>query len=229
MTVSRHTYKVHLTGYPRIGANRELKWALERHWSGKIGREEFTDRITELRDGHLAEQRALAGAATDDYFLYDMALETTMMLGLAPAWAIEDDPFDVLTSLARGRADHEAWEMTKWFDTNYHYVVPEISDLPTSFEALPWREPLDDSTWVVLGPYSLAKLSKIAGGHEEFAAAAGAALWEWVRNTAAASPGFSLQVDEPCLGLALDAEDRRIVESAYADVGDLGLSSSPLV
>jgi len=229
VTESVQPFSVHLTGYPRIGANRELKWALERHWAGKIDREEFNERIAELRHGHLAEQRDLAGAATDDFFLYDMALETTMMLGLAPAWAVDDDPFDVLTSLARGRTDHEAWEMTKWFDANYHYVVPEISELPTSFEALPWREPLDDSTWVVLGPYSLSKLSKIAGGDEEFAAAAGAALWKWIRNTATANAGFRLQVDEPCLGLALDDEDRSLLAVAYADIGDLGLTSAPLL
>ena len=135
MTESVQPFSVHLTGYPRIGANRELKWALERHWAGKIDREEFNERIAELRHGHLTEQRDLAGAATDDFFLYDMALETTMMLGLTPAWAVDDDPFDVLTSLARGRTDHDAWEMTKWFDANYHYVVPEISELPPRFAA----------------------------------------------------------------------------------------------
>ena len=58
MTESTQPYSVHLTGYPRIGANRELKWALERHWAGKIDRPEFNERITELRIGHLAEQRA---------------------------------------------------------------------------------------------------------------------------------------------------------------------------
>ncbi len=229
MIESTGTRRVHLIGYPRIGPNRELKWALERYWSDRIDRTEFERRIGELHRSHLDEQRKLAGAATDDFFLYDEALETAMMFGLIPEWAREDDSFGVLTSLARGRTDHEAWEMTKWFDTNYHYVVPEISDLPVGFDPLPWREPFDDSTWVILGPYSLTKLSKLAGDPEEFAAAAGAALWDWVRTRAAAHPGFRIQIDEPCLGLALDEADRTVLAAAYATVEDLGVASSPLL
>ena len=229
MIESAGTHFVHLIGYPRIGPNRELKWALERHWSDRIDRAEFDSRIGELHRSHLDEQRKLAGGATDDFFLYDEALETAMMFGLVPEWAREDDSFEVLTSLARGRPDHEAWEMTKWFDTNYHYVVPEITDLPEGFDPLPWRDPLDDSTWVILGPYSLTKLSKLACDPEEFAASAGAALWEWVRRRAAAHPGFRIQIDEPCLGLALDGTDRTVLAAAYATVEDLGLASSPLL
>ena len=227
MSVSR--YSTHLVGYPRIGAARQLKWALEHYWSGKIERPEFEQRISELRAAHLDEQREITGSATDDFFLYDEALETAMMFGLVPAWAQAADPFDTLTSLSRGRTDHEAWEMTKWFDTNYHYVVPEISELPDHFEALPWREPLDDATWTVLGPYSLTKLSKLAVDPEEFAAAGGAALWDWVRRQTATRPGFRVQIDEPMLGLALDEADRAILAAAYASASDLGVGSVPLL
>ena len=65
-----------------------------------------------------------------------------------------------MSNLARGTPDHEAWEMTKWFDTNYHYVVPELTDQPTKLTPLPWREPVNGTTWVVLGPFSLVKLSR---------------------------------------------------------------------
>ena len=222
-------YSTHISGYPRIGPSRELKWALEHHWSGKIDRREFEKRLGELRRAHLDEQRTIAGAATDDFFLYDEALETAMMLGLVPDWARDDDPFEVLTGLSRGRTDHEAWEMTKWFDTNYHYVVPEVTELPGRFQALPWREPLDDATWVVLGPYTLTKLSKLAVDPEAFAAAGGAALWEWVRHQAADQPGFRIQIDEPALGLALDDADRKLLDAAYAAVSDLGLDAAPLL
>ena len=90
--------------------------------------------------------------------------------------------------------------MTKWFDTNYHYVVPEIAAPPTTLRPLPWREPAggDDVTWPILGPYSLVKLSKLADGLDpvEVACAAGSALWTWVR----AQPStFRLQLDEPSL------------------------------
>jgi 5-methyltetrahydropteroyltriglutamate--homocysteine methyltransferase len=227
MVETADRYNVHLVGYPRIGPERELKWALEHHWSGKTDRDEFGDRIAELRGQHLAEQRRLVGTATDDYFLYDMVLETAMMLGLTPPWAKAADPFDSLTSLARGRVDHEAWEMTKWFDTNYHFVVPEIEDLPRHFQTLPWREPLDDSTWVVLGPYSLAQLAKRVPKTEELAAAAGAALWQWVRD--AAGSGLRLQVDEPSLGLVMSHADRGVLAAAYAEANGLGLAVPPRV
>src|SRR5438093_12336647 len=119
------TVSARLIGYPRIGPARELKWALERRWSGRIQADEFMARVAELRAAHLAEQRELIGSAVDDFFVYDEVLETAMMFGAdsaAPATAEGD--FDHLTALARGTPSREAWEMTKWFDTNYHYVVP---------------------------------------------------------------------------------------------------------
>ena len=70
-----------LIGYPRIGPNRELKWLLERRWSGRIDAPEFDARVAELRSKHLSEQRELTGSAVDDFFLYDEALETAMMFG----------------------------------------------------------------------------------------------------------------------------------------------------
>src|SRR6188472_269356 len=121
----------HLTGYPRIGPNRELKWALERAWSGRMEADAFDARIAELRRAHLDEQTELIGSAVDDFFLYDEVLETALMLGIHPQ-GLSDDPFELLTALARGTAQREAWEMTKWFDTNYHYVVPEVDRLPES-------------------------------------------------------------------------------------------------
>ncbi len=122
------TVTPHLLGYPRIGPNRELKWTLEGCWSGKTSPDEFEKRIEQLKQDHLEEQRALVGSATDDFFLYDQTLETAVMLGAVPGWAQDDDPFVTVSNLARGTPDHEAWEMTKWFDTNYHYVVPELTD-----------------------------------------------------------------------------------------------------
>ena len=112
-----------LIGYPRIGPNRELKWALERAWSGRMTGAELLARASELREAHLAEQRRLVGSAVDDYVLYDQVLETTMQLGLVPddvGPSLAEDPFEVLTVLARGSTGREAWEMTKWFDANYH-------------------------------------------------------------------------------------------------------------
>src|SRR5688572_8771144 len=225
--------RAQLIGYPRMGPNRELKWALERAWSGRLEPDAFAARVAELRQAHLDEQRDAIGSAVDDYFLYDEVLETALMLGIAPAseaGRIGADAFGVLTALARGTPDREAWEMTKWFDTNYHYVVPEISGPIGELNPLPWREPMGDPnvTWAVLGPYSLVKLSKIADGLDpaELARQAGRALWTWARDNA---ENLTLQVDEPCLGMVMDDADRSLLEAAYAESVDLGLATPPLV
>ena len=210
-----------LIGYPRIGPNRELKWALERAWSGRLDREGFDARVAELRGAHLGEQHDLIGSAADDYFLYDAVLETAMMLGIATPWAREQlttDPFAALTALARGTPEHEAWEMTKWFDTNYHYVVPEITAPVTEFRPLPWREPMGGTTWVVVGPYTMARLSRLADGFDPVTVAGqiGDALWAWVAVQQQANPAFRLQLDEPSLGMALTEEDEAMRHAAYA-------------
>src|SRR5688572_29072362 len=132
-----------LIGYPRIGPNRELKWALEKAWSGRMEADAFAERIKELRQEHREEQRSALGSAVDDFFLYDEVLETALMLGIAPPEVgdPQTDAFGVLTALARGTPEREAWEMTKWFDTNYHFVVPEIGGPVRELRPLPWREP----------------------------------------------------------------------------------------
>ena len=130
----------HLLGYPRIGPDRELKWALEARWSGKTDGEAFAAPGRGASNRPPRRAAATDRRATDDFFLYDETLETAVMLGAAPDWARSDDPFEVLP-WRRGTADHEAWEMTKWFDTNYHYVVPELTSTPTELTPLPWREP----------------------------------------------------------------------------------------
>ena len=217
-----------LIGYPRIGPNRELKWALERAWSGRSMPTEFAARVVELRQGHLDEQIELIGSAVDDFFLYDEVLETALMLGIHPQ-GLSDEPFELLTALARGTAQREAWEMTKWFDTNYHYVVPEVDRLPERLVPLPWREPLagSDAVWPILGPYSLARLSKLSELHAtDLARAAGRAIGEWARSQPS---GFRLQLDEPCLGMRLDATDEALRDAAYDALGSIGSDVPPLV
>jgi len=224
-----------LIGYPRIGPNRELKWALERMWSGRTDRATFDARVVELRASHLAEQRDAIGSAVDDFFLYDEVLETAMMLGVCPpdlAQQLGEDPFEVLTALARGTPEREAWEMTKWFDTNYHFVVPEIDRPVGPLTTLPWREPTGEEgvTWAILGPYSLVKLSKLAPGLDatDIARQAGEAILGWARDRSAADPAFRLQLDEPCLGMVLSDADVALRDAAYGSANPWA-GAAPLV
>jgi 5-methyltetrahydropteroyltriglutamate--homocysteine methyltransferase len=225
-----------LIGYPRIGPQRELKRALEQAWAGSMAGVDFAERVAELRRAHLDEQSRLVGSAVDDFFLYDEVLETAMMLGIAPEQLrerIADDAFGVLTALARGTPEREAWELTKWFDTNYHYVVPELSGPVRRLAPLPWREPLAGDAnvaWAVLGPYSMLKLLRRHASHdEELAGEIGRAYWSFVADQAAADSGFRLQLDEPSLGLVMDEADERARDAAYAGAEALDLAEAPLV
>ena len=217
-----------LIGYPRIGPNRELKWALERMWSGRLAVDAFAERVDELRRAHLAEQREAVGSAVDDFFLYDEVLETTLMLGVQPA-NLGGTSFDLLTALARGTPEREAWEMTKWFDTNYHYVVPELDRLPECLSPMRWREPLPGGSiiWSILGPYSFVRLSKHAGlDATDLGRAVGAAIGAWMRSQ---PNGFRLQLDEPCLGMRLDPADEALRDAVYEALGTPGAGTPPLV
>ncbi|WP_288750164.1 5-methyltetrahydropteroyltriglutamate--homocysteine S-methyltransferase [uncultured Corynebacterium sp.] len=118
--------KATIEGYPRIGANRELKHALESYWAGRIDADTFRSTARALRVNNYNHLRDLG--LTEDYAipadvaLYDQVLETALTVGLVPGGVDLDEEF----ALARGNATRVPLEMTKWFDTNYHYLVPEV-------------------------------------------------------------------------------------------------------
>lgn len=126
----------HNLGFPRIGVQRELKWAQEAYWAGRQDAAALAETGKALRARHWALQ-AKAGAAfvpVGDFAWYDQILEWTTLLGAVPARFGQSDrepvSLDTLFRMARGRAPTgrpaAACEMTKWFDTNYHYIVPEL-------------------------------------------------------------------------------------------------------
>lgn len=126
----------HSLGFPRIGKKRELKFSLEKYWKKIISKEVLEEVSVNLRRQHWQEQSALDWVPVGDFSLYDQVLDTSFMLGNIPARvnALEGDELDSYFRVARGRSvsDHSsccavsAGEMTKWFDTNYHYIVPEF-------------------------------------------------------------------------------------------------------
>ncbi|WAZ26148.1 5-methyltetrahydropteroyltriglutamate--homocysteine S-methyltransferase [Streptomyces cinnabarinus] len=118
-------------GYPRQGPNRELKKAVEGYWKGRVSAHALHATGAELRR---ATWRRLAEAGigevpTGDFSFYDHVLDATVMLGAIPGRhraAMDADPLDGYFAMARGTQDVAPLEMTKWFDTNYHYLVPEL-------------------------------------------------------------------------------------------------------
>lgn len=160
-----------IEGYPRVGANRELKRALEAFWADKINEETFEsathslrlDTYARLHDLGLREDYAIPA----DVAYYDHVLETALTVGVVEGETLADE-----FRLARGNAQAAPLEMTKWFDTNYHYIVPEIAD-EQEFQARPQRvlKLVEEAGQaghkvrpVLVGPVTLLALSKPAEG-----------------------------------------------------------------
>ena len=122
----------HNLGFPRIGAQRELKKALETYWRREIDEDRLQTIAAELRKQHWILQRdaGIDLIPAGDFALYDQMLNMTALLGAAPARfnaGGEEIGLDMYFAMARGTPSQPAMEMTKWFDTNYHYIVPEFN------------------------------------------------------------------------------------------------------
>lgn len=120
---------IHSLGFPRMGARRELKKSLEAYWSGEIGLPELRETGQRLRKRHWRQQSGLDLVPVGDFAYYDHMLNMTALLGAVPerfGFGHEALNLDQYFQLARGNEDQPALEMTKWFDTNYHYLVPEF-------------------------------------------------------------------------------------------------------
>ncbi|MFN8638124.1 MAG: 5-methyltetrahydropteroyltriglutamate--homocysteine S-methyltransferase [Dehalococcoidia bacterium] len=142
----------HVVGYPRIGTRRELKRATESYWDGDVSREQLLETARTLRLEAWTRMRdaGIALIPSNTFSFYDQVLDTTAMVGAVPARYDQpaDRDVDLDTYFAMGRGaqtdglDVTAMEMTKWFDTNYHYIVPELG--PETTFRLASRKPLDE-------------------------------------------------------------------------------------
>jgi 5-methyltetrahydropteroyltriglutamate--homocysteine methyltransferase len=170
-----------VAGFPRIGDRRELKAATERYWDGEVGEDELQRVARDIRARNWAFMRE-AGVdlvPSNDFSLYDQVLDAIALVGaVPPRHGPTSGPVDLDTyfAMARGRqsggVDATAMEMTKWFDSNYHYIVPELSD--DSEFRLSSGKPFDEhgealalgieTVPVLVGPLTLAVLARSAGG-----------------------------------------------------------------
>jgi 5-methyltetrahydropteroyltriglutamate--homocysteine methyltransferase len=154
-----------ILGYPRIGPRRELKRALEAYWDGRISRADL-DRVgTDLRarTWHTLAGRGLAGLPSNTFSEYDHVLDTAVLLGAVPdRYRDQPDPY---FAMARGTAATPPLRMTKWFNTNYHYLVPEIGPALALDATKPLREIAEaralgyETRPVFVGPVTFLSLS----------------------------------------------------------------------
>lgn len=224
----------HILGFPRVGLRRELKKAQESYWAGKITQEELLATGRELRARHWQQQKE-AGVdllPVGDFAWYDHVLTTSLMLGNVPARHQNKDgsvDVDTLFRIGRGRAPTgepaAAAEMTKWFNTNYHYMVPEFTQ-GQQFK-LAWTQLLDEVDEalalghkvkpVLLGPVSYLWLGKVKGEQFDRLSLLKDILPVYQQVLAElAKRGIEwVQIDEPVLVLELPAEWLAAFKPAY--------------
>jgi len=234
---------IHNLGFPRIGARRELKKCLEAYWREEINQEALLNSGRELQQRHwrLQAQVGMEWIPVGDFSWYDQVLDLSALLGVVPSrfgWSGGEVDLDTYFRMARGRAPRgapaAACEMTKWFDTNYHYIVPELEKHQT-FRISSKRlfndveEALTlgyNAKPVLLGPLSYLWLGKTKGSEfdkltllEDLVPMYGEILLklkdlgvQWV------------QIDEPILALDLPYAWRSAFESAYNRLQVRGLN-----
>ncbi|WP_141603564.1 5-methyltetrahydropteroyltriglutamate--homocysteine S-methyltransferase [Terrilactibacillus laevilacticus] len=217
-------------GYPRIGEKREWKQALEQFWSEKLSEEEFLKRIKKLRLSYLEKQKnsGIDLIPIGDFSLYDHILDTSVLFGLIPERFNHKNgavSLDTYFSIARGKNDAVASEMTKWFNTNYHYIVPEINANTKPYITenrllnlyLEAKKELNiDGKPVIVGPITLLKLSK-GFEKEDFPNLLRSLIPLYIEvftdlQTAGAT---WIQVDEPILSTTLEQEELSYFKETY--------------
>jgi len=218
-------------GFPRIGARRQLKRAVEEYWAGNIDPEELKSTAASLRRQHWQLQQSLGieHVPSNDFSLYDHVLDTAVMLGAVPkrfAWSGPTVDLPTYFAMARGADELPPLHIIKWFDTNYHFLVPELEQ-GMKFK-LASTKPVDDFreaaalgihtrpvllgplTFLLLGKSKSAKpkplnlLDKVLPIYEEV-------LWQLAHAGA-----DWVQIDEPVLALDLSKEALHSLESSCA-------------
>ncbi|KAF8007061.1 hypothetical protein BT93_K1152 [Corymbia citriodora subsp. variegata] len=226
----------HVVGYPRMGPKRELKFALESFWDGTSSAEDLQKVAADLRSS-IWKQMADAGikhVPSNTFSCYDQVLDTTVMLGAVPpryGWDGGEIGFDAYFSMARGNASVPPMEMTKWFDTNYHYIVPELGpNIEFSYASRKavneYKEAKElgvDTVPVLLGPVSYLLLSKPTNGVEKTFSPLSLlgkvlSIYKEVVSELKAAGASWIQFDEPTLVLDLDPRKLQAFTNAYSEL-----------
>lgn len=231
------TISTSISGFPRIGRDRELKKAIEAYWKGNATLDDVRETGRELRVRHwrLEKDAGIDLIPSNDFSLYDQMLDTAVLLNVIPARYRRlgfDNPEETLFAMARGyqgeRGDVTALPMKKWFTTNYHYLVPEF-DASTEVRlngTKPFDEYLEakslgiETKPVLIGPYTFLKLSRDAEAQEltidEGLVDAVAGVYAEVLRRFAKLGAQWVQLDEPYLVLDKHEGDVSLFKSLYS-------------
>lgn len=225
--------KAHILGYPRVGAKRELKFALESFWRKESSSDDLQKIAKRLRGNHWQKQldAGLTYITSNDFSLYDHVLDHTVLFGAAPNRFAKlpfgeknTSPENTYFSLARGNLEQPAMEMTKWLDTNYHYIVPELNaNTQFSINAYDFLAQIDEAEKtnakikpVLLGPVSFLYLSKARDINKLDLLDELAQQYVYLLQELYARKIEWVQIDEPIFALDLDDAWLKAFERAYA-------------
>ncbi|MFM0500890.1 5-methyltetrahydropteroyltriglutamate--homocysteine S-methyltransferase [Paraburkholderia caffeinilytica] len=230
--------RTHIHGFPRIGAHRELKFAQESFWRGESDDAGLRGVAQALRERHWEQQRAagLDFVTVGDFAYYDQMLSLTALLGALPErFAFEPTSLSLAQyyELARGNTAQPAMEMTKWFDTNYHYLVPELGPQTTFNGGVNWFfEEIDEALAlnltvkpVLIGPITYLWLSKRqVTGFDKLSLLPKLVIRYMRILDELKQRGIEwVQLEEPALCLDLDGEWLEAFSAAYEVLGVSGV------
>jgi 5-methyltetrahydropteroyltriglutamate--homocysteine methyltransferase len=224
-------------GFSRIGAKRELKKATESYWKGDISQADLLAAGKAIRAAHWQMQKdaGLDHVPCNDFSFYDIMLDMSALLGAVPAryeWAGGTVDLDTYFAMARGNDKAPAMEMTKWFDTNYHYIVPELDRTQTfkisatkifdefaeaKAAGIPARP-------VLIGPVTYLSLSKTKDESDALDLLSQLLpVYAEILGKLKAAGAQWVQIDEPVLALDLTNKQREGLMAAYSAFAPLGL------
>lgn len=224
-------------GYPRMGKNRELKKLLEEYWQGKIGESDLMAGAQKIEQQNWGKQvqAGVKWVPVGEFSLYDQMLDTAIMFGLVPnRFNISDRDMDLLSTyfaVARGSDDAPANAMKKWFNTNYHYIVPEWDKDPKLVKNYPLEAYKRAKTAlniegkpVIIGPFTFVKLSKKVADFKK-AIESLIPIYIQIFKEMEDKGVKWVQVDEPALVLDTSDEEMNEVKDIYNKISkDINLN-----
>lgn len=227
--------KTSVIGYPRVGALRELKFATEKYFKNKLTKEELQFTAYKLREAHWNTQKVkeIDFIPSNDFSFYDNVLDTAVLLNIVPKSYkhLGLDGFDEYFAMARGyqgeKGDVKALAMKKWFNTNYHYMVPEIED--DTEISIVGTKPFDEfieaknlgieTVPVIIGAFTLIKLARFTGKKtaEDFISDIVQA-YSNIQNRFNHLGASWIRFDEPALVMDLSKEDLLLFAKIYSGI-----------
>ena len=233
------TIKTTNLGFPRLGRKREWKKAIESYWNKKITKEELDSQLQNLHRENLLLQKhyGLDSVPVGDFSLYDHILDTSLLFNIIPErFQSREVNDDLLFDIARGNKENVASALIKWFNTNYHYIVPEWDNVTpnvgknTLLERFNYAKSLHINAHpVIVGPITFVALSK--GGNQSFEDKVRTLLPLYIEvfESLVQAGAELIQVDEPILVTDKSTELEAITQEAYQAFADAEVAQKLII